>query len=623
MKCRDINKIDLSSTYFIPHRTYHKVKEIVGLDTETENGKCFILGKQDNKSYEIVDGFNIDTYLKYLNDGFFKKTFNFFYNVNYDFQAIMKLLPFENLQELAKRDKTIYKDYIINNIPNKMFSIAKLNNKHGKSKFYDISQFFNYKSLNYSANKFLNMNKEDLKENDIDITKLTYEKYLNDTDYRTILNSYLNQDCLITKKLGDVLYNQLTPFMKPKAFYSQAYFSQQYYLENVNRHIKLPSLQILDYAMKSYQGGRFEVFKKGYFDDGYVYDIKSAYPEQNIKVPDISKGKWIEDNEYRSEALISLFKCSVEIYDINISPMKYQLHNNLLIYPIGNFKEVYLNKKEYETIFEMGYDIKIINAYHFISDNPEYPYVFLNDFYLMKEKYKNENQNDLAWIPKILMNGFYGKQIQITKQYEYTKENRGIEGMNDMLDINNETYYEYIKYKAGILFNPIVANEITANTRDKLFNSVKNKMDNVIGFQTDSIITDKAINLKIGNELGDYEIQKEKKPIIMLGSGIYQILDTKPKIKFRGFSTNIDIMKLLSENLNETDITTNVKRNFKLKKVMKLKMSIEEKMKLFNLIKDEKKVINLNFDRKRVWDRDFVNAKDVLENQIDSKPIII
>ena len=76
-------------------------------------------------------------------------------------------------------------------------------------------------------------------------------------------------------------------------------------------------------------------------------------------------------------------------------------------------------------------------------------------------------------------------------RYGYSKEFKGNKNLNDILMIDNKRIYEYKYLKSGILFNPIVANEITANTRCKLFNDSYKKQNHIINYQTDSIISDK------------------------------------------------------------------------------------------------------------------------------------
>lgn len=630
MKCRDLNQIELNLS-FSPNKKYNKIKDIIGLDTETEKGKCFLLGYQSKDNKEILESNEPIEILNFLNQKKFRNTFNFFYNLTYDFQAIVKTLPYENIVELSKRNHTKFKDFYIKYIENKMFSLSK-NNKY-YNKFYDLAQFYNHMKLDNAGKKFLNIQKLDLEENEIDITRLSFKKYFFDVSYRQILRKYLFQDCNITYQLGVKLYNMMLPYMKPKGFYSQAYFSQQYFLENITKSFTLPKKEIMQYALNSYQGGRFETVQKGTFDKSFIYDIKSAYPFHNSKIPDISKGIWKKEKEYDSNALISLFNIDVNINDLLISPMKFQLKDNLLIYPLGKFKNMFVNKSEFEIINKYANNIKINDVWNYYDNEPEFPYIFLEKFFQLKEDLKHSGKDIESWIPKIFMNGFYGKTIQVIKQNYYTKEliENNDSNLLDMFLYNGKYIYQYQKFKAGLLFNPIVANEITANTKIQLFKSIEKDMNKVIGFQTDSIISDKRLNLNIGEKLGEWEIEKENKKLVIIGSGIYQVIDEdKPKMRIRGFTKNLKLYDILNSNPKNLDYELLLKRNFKLKKTMKMKfdknknpLSDLDRYDKFNLIENEAKIINVNFDRKRIWERKFKNFKDVLENKIKSKPILV
>jgi hypothetical protein len=632
MKCRDLGKIDLPKNVE-PRKRYNQVKDVYGFDTETENGKVFLIGYYSKNNKEIHEGSDPDNVLKFLTQNKFRNTFNFFYNLTYDFQAIVKTLPYENIEELGKRNFTVYKKYYIKYIDNKLLSICKLPKKKKIVKFFDIAQYYNHMKLDTAGEKFLKINKVNLQDEGIDITRLSYNRYENDVVYRQTLRKYLFMDCEITYRLSEKMYSLMLDYLKPKAFYSQAYFSQQYFLENINKSYHLPNNHVLQYALNSYQGGRFETVKRGFFKNTSIYDIKSAYPFWHSQVPEVNKGKWKLEKEYDSNALVSLFKVKVDVNDLVISPLKYQLKDSLLIYPLGKMKELYVNKKEFEILREYSASLKIDNVWNYYDDEPEYPYKWLEKFYYLKEKLKREGKTTESWIPKILMNGFYGKMIQTIKQKYYTKElvEGNEENLVDYFVYNNQKIYEYQYYKAGQLFNPIVANEITANTRCQLFNSCKKYMDNVIGFQTDSIIVDKKINLNEGNKLGDWNIENHNEELVIIGSGVYQVLNKdKPKIKIRGFKKNLDIYKILKENPMSKEHELQIKRNYKLKKTMKMKytdqvnkelLTNNDRFKLFNLLKDETRTFNINFDRKREWKRPFKNFKDVLNSQIISKPI--
>jgi hypothetical protein len=291
-----------------------------------------------------------------------------------------------------------------------------------------------------------------------------------------------------------------------------------------------------------------------------------------------------------------------------------------MIYPTGYFKDIYLNKNEMKLIIDLGFKYKIKQAYHYLDKEPNYPYAFLENFFNLKESYKKKGQKDLSVIPKIIINGFYGKTIQINPNFEFSLKFQGEENLYDIIEYKDKKVYVYKNFKAGILFNPIVANEITANTRVQLYKSIKNKDKNIIGFQTDSIISEKKLNLKYGDKLGEWNIENEGETII-LGSGIYQLIGESPKIRMRGFEKNLDLHTLLKKNKFKDKIDIDIMRNIKLKNVYRLKLDDKIKKELFNQILPDKRIIDINFDKKRVWNRKFINCEDVLRNQILSTPI--
>jgi hypothetical protein len=194
-------------------------------------------------------------------------------------------------------------------------------------------------------------------------------------------------------------------------------------------------------------------------------------------------------------------------------------------------------------------------------------------------------------------------------------------------------FYSYKLNKAGLLFNPVVAQEITANTRVQLFNAVKDHMKHVIGMQTDSIIVEKDIPLDIGNEIGQWNIENEGE-MVMLGSGVYSIHKGErdshgnpigQKTRIRGFQKGIDLWKFLTKHIDYGDeLPMIVRRNIKLKRIMvRCYENDEERLKDFNLIVDEQRNIKINFDYKRSWERDFENVKDIFKSQILSMPLDI
>lgn len=591
MKTRTLKEITLHKRAWKKVKKNTNHKPIVALDTETERGKAFVIGLTKQAYSTNAELHNINDFLQFIHQQELNKSDNFFWNLTYDTNAIIKHLTIKQLITLSEKNELVTKKYTIKIIPDKALIIK---HRRRKYKFYDIAQFYNRMSLDNAGEKFLNT-----KKIVFDVTNLSAQQYFTNKEYKTTINKYLERDTELTYKLAERLINTIKEFMNPKYYYSQASLSQQYFLENMNRDYKLPPKPVLELSLRAYNGGRFEVFKKGTFKKVSSYDIRSAYPYQNINIPALDCGEWVQNKKYEEKALVSLIECDVEGESI-ISPLKAE-YKGMIYYPVGK-KRLVVNKQEYEVIKEYGYDIKIINAYHYFDDNPEYPYEFLKMFYDRKEALGKEHPNYIFY--KIIINGFYGKTIQLQEKTELTEED----------DVTIEELQGQKRFMSGLLFNPVVAQEITANTRSMLLRAVKDIQENVVAFATDSIITLKKPNITIGKNLGEWDVEHDNERFTSIGSGVYFF--EGDRMKFRGFGRGYNPVEVLHSQ-NE-QVTVPIKKNIKLKECFRRK---EKDFDAFNIITESEKTLNLNFDSKREWLDSFNNTHEVYNKQISSKPL--
>jgi len=148
----------------------------VGWDTETIEGKCVLLCNSDNLKLIFP---SIDDVLNLMTDKKYNKTCNLFYNLEYDTNAIIKLLPDKNIIDLANKSYTQYNNFEISIIPNKLLKIKKKDNEKAYN-YFDLWQFFKYEknsSLDNVSKKYLNAQKQDI--SNFDINNLKKEDILN------------------------------------------------------------------------------------------------------------------------------------------------------------------------------------------------------------------------------------------------------------------------------------------------------------------------------------------------------------------------------------------------------------------------------------------------------------
>jgi hypothetical protein len=364
--------------------------------------------------------------------------------------------------------------------------------------------------------------------------------------------------------------------------------------------------QVLKYAYNSYSGGRFEILKRGYFENVYMFDISSAYPYEMTKLLDYSKGKWVEVSDISEDVEIGFYHCYCNAMEENFSPFKLK-RATLNIYPNGSYYQ-WLNSNEIKFIREnfLNCHIDILKGYEFIPYEELHPLKEeIERLYAWKEK---ETDADIKYCIKIILNSLYGKTIQT------------------------------ISGRTGKMFNPIYAALITSGTRLKLLKLALKSPSNIIAFSTDSIASTMLLKTPKNPKLGDFKFEFE-------GSGNYVMSDiytlwnrTKLKNKFRGFKIYKDTIPTIIDNfpiIQDNNCLLGILQDIQNSTTYKFKTNspyhlgeclIHTKIKnpsMINIFHENVKEIDINGDIKRWWDRKFKDGNDAMHNSINSYPLKI
>lgn len=584
-----------------------KNKSINGLDTETLNGWCKLIADGHGNHLMVDDA---DELFEFLTSKRYWHNHNFFYNLNFDANAIIKYLPKENLEQLYNgvwhkhpsgksrfiSNTTFFNGFRITFIPKKLFTITK--GKH-ICKFYDIAQFYG-SSLEKSAIKYLGLDKY---IEPIDRKELgTSEKYW-DANLPEIIKYCIN-DAFLTMKLGELVHKTIIDNIKiePNAYISKASITKDVVRQMVDVPdiTKIPN-SAMKYAFHSYSGGRFEILTKGNVGKCTLYDINSAYPYHIQNLLDITKGKWVRTKSIHESANYGFYMVKVFVHYNRISPVSIMFNSSSLAYPIIEFI-TYMTKEEI-LAYENYIDFEIISGWEFYANELVYPF---RDYILNTYEHKNQaDKNDFSYmLYKILMNSLYGAF------YEKQLKHDG---------------FVY----AGKLFNPIYATMITANTRIQLFETAMPHINDVVGFATDSILFKGNPEIKTSDELGSWSMEgKENQQSIVLRSGIYQIGD---KMKNRGikkaswintpFGKFDDIFHYIKSVPFETIYPISMNRPLTF--IECLLHHQKHDLWDINQFMDCEYGIDINKDMKRLWKSEFNAGIELFEKSIDSNPLIV
>lgn len=672
MKTDNFNEI-----IFNKPKNWNKVitrqKDAYSLDTETLNGKAFLLGDSE-KNYltcnvENLRVENIDTPLdnfETMLNGLLsnKNTLNTFFNLSYDQDALLKHLSLENLKMFAQLGYTIFNGFYISGIPKKSIDLAKAilidnivfsNDRYNitldngtvkkykkmprifydldknmymlekKVKFFDVWQFFKYEkksSLDACAQKYLGACKDD-------IEFFGYNKANLPLDNAII--AYCNKDSELTKRLTDIIINACNDigltFNTP---YSCATISSDFFF--INESLKNPYMFLWQYgntvsnknksiferSYYAYKGGRTEVCKRGYFEESHIYDVNSMYPTQMCTLYDIYSCNWVyirNDKEFKeidkSNIAYAFLNCDINLKDsyVNCLPFK---HNGYYIYGHGIFNNYNISMPEYDMITNLNLgDINIKSGWIGIKtgDSKEY-YPFKDVIEKTFNKRNTFPKTDFRnALLKIILNSIYGRFIEVNINKDLDSE---IDLMNDNYVITDTDIYKKV-FLAGKYFCPPYACNITSLSRCMLYEEIfKNEPEhNFIGSFTDSILSKEKLNgVPVSKKLGDWDYEHGELTIV--GSGVYrlEIDNADDKLRTRGIHIKESLNDMFGYNgIGLDEILINGVNQTKVKK---LKESlIQNTPNDFNTFVEQHKTVNLNFDKKRNWNFDLLSLQDV------------
>jgi DNA polymerase elongation subunit (family B) len=585
-----------------------KTKKIFGFDTETVDGRAVLVACSDSS---FVFSSDFEDIARFLTQRRFTKSLNLFWNLDYDFFAILKHLPEEFVHVLYENKGLVYENYFIKWIPKKFFSIARIDEKQN-SKFFDLWQFYRM-SLNEAAQRYLNDRKEEINVRNI-------ADYLKSLELKTRLLNYCIKDAKLTAQLGEILQQKLNSlnidFSKP---YSCGYISANYFFRN-KPTFGFKKTEWSLYALLSYYGGRFEVLKRGYFSRIYQYDINSAYPFYISRLISPLNGEWVKTKDLNYEtADYGFAKIAINGFEHDlISPLPWRLKSRMVIYP--NFEdglnaEYYISYPELKAAEEMGLEFDILDSWVFYGKD-ELLFSEIIDLYEQRKKAKKENDKVMELVLKIIMNSLYGKFAE--KQFSVRAYLKQVPGSKE-ITVSGKTFYVKELNRPGLLFCPVLASYITALTRVQLLETAMTVQDYIVAFATDSILTLKQLDSSfVGEKLGQWKLETEGEAVVLM-SGVYSIKNNgMVKSRFRGFPVSADFFKLLEENKESDKIIFEFEKAVKLGEIVQFyhQYSYED----LNIFRTVEKELSCFSDEKREWLSQPITFKDLLEDWFDSTP---
>jgi len=575
-----------------------KNHDILGWDTETFKGYARLIANSQGQYLIIeeqrVSGDTFTQILQFLTRKTWRGTHGFFWNIDYDFFAIIKYAGMDFAKELYENGEAVWEGYKISYIPKKAFTIEKGHKTH---EFYDLYQFYNT-SLDKASQRHLREGK---------LTELIDRTQLNDNfnlwkEKEREIIEYCIKDCELTAKLAVLLKDTLKHNIGfiPSKYISKAYISKEYF----RRHTTIPTAPnfpkiVNQLALLAYYGGRFEITQRGHIGECSLIDINSSYPYAMTFLKAYPKDAWVRTNQIKYENTHGFYKIIVNTKDnAYITPFPFRFRQRV-IFPKGEFI-TYATKEEI-LAYEDECDIEIIMGVEAKGEGEFFLRDVVTHLYEWKKKAKGNEMEYM--LVKILLNSIYGAF--------YEKQKRG--------DI----------YLTGKLFSPPYATLITALGRINLYKEAKRYGKKVIGMATDSLLLYGRHNTPLTKDLGGWSEELSGDTYVLM-SGIYKIAD---KIRMRGIAVRRvgriltphgefeDIFAYIRSYPKLTRYTITHERPVKLGEV--LAHTKARRWEDLNIWAKVERTIDINGDVKREWEDYFDNGEDFLSRSISSAPIDI
>ena len=476
--------------------------EIEGWDTETFKGNVKLICNS-NECYEPKDGKVIDWLFKHASDDL-----NFFFNINFDFSAIMKpYITDKNGKQIREGKNIPIGKYLVSYINGKYFSIKHRTSKKYKTKrFFDISQFYrtgtHLRTLDAVASKELGMSKNDKA---LEINRRSIGETMGYFElHREKIAVYCKQDALLTKELAERRVNTVYELLGaiPKSWYSNASIAKAYIKLRHPREQyayakliqKLPDKQqylYFELIRNSYYGGLFYDAYLGNIGAVSELDINSAYPDAITKLKSIADADIRPITEYDPSADYSFYKVKMK-YDFEF-PFPYRQKSGsvyTIIYPHTPIPiTTFTTGIELEYLLERGVKVEVLDGIGIYCKSQTPEFADYKELYEKRKQYKASGNEALQYMIKIVLNASYGVFAQ----------SRG-----GFTSLTNFIYSSYI----------------TAMTRVKIYRKCDQiGWDKVRGIKTDAIIY--RGNYRWSSDiLGDFKQEFENEEVITYFTGL-------------------------------------------------------------------------------------------------------
>jgi hypothetical protein len=336
------------------------------------------------------------------------------------------------------------------------------------------------------------------------------------------------------------------------------------------------------YAYQCTHGGWLEVFKKGYFEQSWDYDVIAAYGSYVAKLLDTRFGMIVRGKEYEQTAEYGYCFGKVTITS-PFSPIALSNSRDECYTPIGEW-ETYLTKGEIDFIrkYELG-TFEIYDGYWLILNKKVKPFeAMINKLFEEREKRKRLERD----VVKRIISGIWG--------------------MTGRIDDDG---------KLGKRFHPVWFAEVESQNRLEVARFVldNNLVSDLLSIAVDGVLVAKPVpSVKETGSMGQWKLSANC-PSIVVSSGVVAVKD---RVSTGPFSLQYD---WLIDQIKQNPKASEYKMT-KLSPVTLGKAIQQNRIEDLGKLEEITKTVDVTYELKRMYKKLCNNGGNLLKYKYESFP---
>jgi hypothetical protein len=426
------------------------------------------------------------------------------YAFRYDMNQILCDLPEHCLKQLVSTNRTRFKRWRIEYIPNKWLVVQ---NGGKRIKIYDVIGYFQ-RAFVKTVEDYLGT---DSPHYQIIAEGKALRQQFTHRDRELIVRYWTAEQAALVEVMNQLRQDFHDAGVFPTSWHGPAASASAYFKSiGLAEHMAVMPDHIHKLSKLAYAGGRFEMFKAGYHHGKvYEYDLNSAYPAAMANLPSLAGGTWEHVTTFEP-GTFGLWHCVAagnEWNNVKMYPLFVRDKRGILSWPSAcdgwywtpeaeliNFPEENLIREGW--VFRPVTDVK--------------PFADIPARYAERQRLKAEGKSAERAL-KLILNSVYGKTAQRVGWDPET---------------GRPPTWHQLEW----------AGYITSYTRASMFLAMQQNPDAIIACETDAIFSTEPLNLPISKKLGDWSIDAFEE-ILYLQSGFYfaKNADGTSVDKMRGF----------------------------------------------------------------------------------------